>query len=295
MNAATAKSKTKARKGGDPILAYHLLRVASETFGVPPYEMTAEQRREAEKKAADAVALQRMALDSPEGRGATVPDAVVDGALAEIAARYDNAKAFEGDLARCGLSAAGLRDALARDLAFDALMDRVADSAPEVTDEEVAAFYDANAAKFAAPETREASQILITVNEEFAENTREQARRRIDEIGFRITVNPRVFNAEAARFSECPSALQDGHLGRIKRGMLFPALDRALFGLCEGDVSGVLESEIGFHLLRCDKVYPASVMPRQEAEARIRAGMIERRRQGAQRAWLAAVKKEAIA
>ena len=77
-----------------------------------------------------------------------------------------------------------------------------------------------------------------------------------------------------------------GKLGAIKRGQLFPELDSVLFSMQEGTVSDVLESEIGFHLLLCEKIVPARILPFSKAEARIKKLIDERNRRNCQKAFL---------
>jgi nitrogen fixation protein NifM len=277
----------------DPVFAYHLLRVASESFGAPPYALNESQLLEAEGRAADSVDLQRLVLESDEGRGVSLPGDVIDQALSEIVGRYEDRASFEADMARCGLDEAGLRAALGFDLIFDAVLEGVGGGAPKVGDDEVVAYYKDNPDRFSAPETREVSQILITVNDEFPENERAEARRRLQEIVERIAADPASFGREAQANSECPSALKEGDLGRVKRGTLFPELDAALFALEEGGLSDVVETELGFHLLRCDKVHPASVVALENVAERIRDVLSARRRREHQKEWLRRLRKSA--
>ena len=80
--------------------------------------------------------------------------------------------------------------------------------------------------------------------------------------------------------------MEAGKLGAIKRGQLFPELDSVLFSMQEGTVSDVLESEIGFHLLLCEKIVPARILPFSKAEARIIKVIDERNGRNCQKAFL---------
>ena len=114
--------------------------------------------------------------------------------------------------------------------------------------------------QFRRPETRLARHILITINDTIAENTRSAAGKRINAIQARLAKEPQRFEEQALKHSECPTALDGGKLGDLPRGKLFPELDKALFELKAGEVSGVLESELGFHVLRCDTITEAGVL-----------------------------------
>ena len=85
--------------------------------------------------------------------------------------------------------------------------------------------------------------------------------------------------------------MKDGLLGDVHRGVLYPELDAVLFSMQEGSVSEVIESEIGFHVLLCEKIKPGKITPRVKAEKRIREIMQERARHACQKAWLQQLKE----
>ncbi|MDD5462304.1 MAG: peptidylprolyl isomerase [Methylococcales bacterium] len=58
----------------------------------------------------------------------------------------------------------------------------------------------------------------------------------------------------ALKHSECPTALQGGVSGIVPRGKLCPELDAALFSIKAGEISEIVESEIGFHLVLCQQI-----------------------------------------
>jgi peptidyl-prolyl cis-trans isomerase C len=92
--------------------------------------------------------------------------------------------------------------------------------------------------------------------------------------------------AQARWYSECPTALDGGKLGEIGRGQLFTQLDSALFELLEGEISGVLETEMGFHLLLCEKILPAMQVPYARAAVDIHKLLDARHQRNCQKTWL---------
>jgi len=101
---------------------------------------------------------------------------------------------------------------------------------------------------------------LVTLNDDLPDNTRPVAQSRIEAIAARLARDPKRFEEQAMKHSECPSALQGGLLGEVPRGQLYPELDAALFLMQEGEVSAILESPMGLHLLRCESITPAAVL-----------------------------------
>jgi peptidyl-prolyl cis-trans isomerase C len=226
-------------------------------------------------------------LASPDAEDVVVADADVDAALSAVAARYHDMATFDHDLAVNGLDRAVLRRALHRELRFDNVMQRVGARAAAVSDIDVRLFYEVHHERFTQPETRSARHILVTVNDDYAENTRPAALARLQTLADKLNGRGKRFAELAQRHSECPTAMQGGSLGRVRRGMLYPALDKMLFGMAPGEISPIVESDVGFHLLLCETVHPAKRLPLRRAAARIRATLEERRRRNCQKAWLA--------
>jgi len=151
---------------------------------------------------------------------------------------------------------------------------------------DVELYYQYHPEQFRRPETRLARHILITINDAIAENTREAAHKRIADIASRLAKEPQRFEEQALKHSECPTALEGGKLGDLPRGKLFPELDAALFELKAGEVSGVLETELGFHVLRCDTISEANVLGFAQAKQHIRKLMEQKRKRAYQQTWM---------
>ena len=89
--------------------------------------------------------------------------------------------------------------------------------------------------------------------------------------------------------------MEDGRLGTVARGQLYPELDAALFALAEGEVSGVVGSELGFHLLWCEKIHPALSLPFNRVRDQVREVCEGRQRRNCQKAWIAQLRQSAEA
>jgi peptidyl-prolyl cis-trans isomerase C len=266
--------------------AYHLFRGAAEGFSKSVSDLDAGQFQEALKRADKTFALESLVLSTGEARDVVIAEASVDKAVAEIAGRYSNREDYLQDLKVNGLDEPTLRSALQRELLFDAVMERVAARSPLISDVDVRIFYELHKQRFVLPEKRTARHILVTINPDFPENTPEAALKRISDYADKARHKTKRFAALAREFSECPTALQDGLLGDVKRGELYPQLDAALFQLAEGEVSGVIETEVGLHILLCEKIYEGRLVPLAKAEQRIRQILEQRRRRACQKAWL---------
>ena len=275
----------------DSGIAYLALKAAQKLYGKAPSELPSDEMERVQAMAHKQSVLEARVLASPEARDAMVPPASVQTAVQEIRRRYADEEEFHADLASNGLDEAGLTAALQRELMVEAILEKIGTRAEKVNDADVARYYEEHPEQFRRPEMRHARHILITINEEYAENSREQARKRIEAIAADLLKEPGHFEELALKHSECPTALEGGKLGDLPAGKLFPQLDEVLFKLKPGEISGVLESEIGFHLLRCDVITEARTLDLAQARPKIRKALGGKRKRDVQQAWLKQILK----
>jgi peptidyl-prolyl cis-trans isomerase C len=267
-------------------LSYLLLGIAEQKFQCAPAQLNSEQRREAERIARRQAELERRVLGSEEAVNVIVPPSEVEGAFERIRARYTSPAEFDRELLANALDEIRLRAALARELKVEAVLACVAARTPPVDETELRLYYYLHLDQFQQPETRIARHILITINPTYPENQRDAAFQRAREIARRLARKPDRFAEQAMKHSECPTALQGGLIGRVKRGSLYPQLDAELFAMREGAISDVLESEIGFHVLLCEKIHRDGVAPLGEVLPKLREQMTAREVARAQKRWI---------
>ncbi len=267
-------------------VAYLALKAAQKLYGKAPAALDDAGFARVQDMARRQRELESAVLAAPEARDAVVPPATLDAALREIRGRYGNDDEFAADLGNNGMDEAEFAAALERELRVEAVLEKVGTRATAVSDLDVELYYRYHPGQFRRPETRVARHILVTINDGYAENTRAAARARIEAIAARLEKEPGRFEEQALKHSECPTALQGGVLGEVARGKLFPELDAALFAMRAGETGGVIESELGFHILRCDAINQAGVLPLKQARAHICRLLEQRRKRVCRQAWI---------
>lgn len=265
---------------------YLTIKHAQALFQLAPDALSDAQRARVDEVVARQLAIERRVLMSNEARGVLVSADMVDAGVAEVMSRFESEADFVCTLAKQGLTLAALREELTRDMTVDAVLAAVSANVPPVSKQDVEIFYRLHADRFHTPERRTVRHILITINDDLAGSGRAAARARIDQIRAQCARDPEQFAKQALRHSECPTAMQGGLLGPVTRGQLFPALDAALFSMGSGELSGVLESPMGFHILCCDHIRPAGRVPLAKVRDKIRMQILGTRRARYQRQWL---------
>ena len=274
-------------QGGDH--RYRLLKVALERFGCEPGALDETQAKQASRIVGRQVQIEDAVLRSPQATGVVIPESQVEAAWQQVVGRYDDLQALHQALEAQSLDEAHVRGVLARELKVEAILERVGTGAPAISDTDVSLYYFSHPEQFVRPETRRARHILITLTDDFAENTREAAQARLTAIAQRLASKPERFAEQAMKHSECPTSLQGGLLGEVRRGVLYPALEDCLFALEAGQLSPIVESPLGLHLLLCEAIADGGQLTLEEVLPRLRERLEERQRQARQRQWLAAL------
>ncbi len=138
-----------------------------------------------------------------------------------------------------------------------------------VSDEDVRAYYDVyRDRRFRRREAVKFSQIFIPAPEGTAPEEKEAAHKQLEDV-LREARGGADFAELAKQHSKDDSAARGGDMGFVNRGQLVEPLDTALFALAEGEVSDVVESAFGLHLLRAVEKQKDEVMELDEVRERI--------------------------
>jgi len=139
-----------------------------------------------------------------------------------------------------------------------------------VTDAEIAETYNKNTKRFTTPEKRSASHILISVKQGAPAAEDAAAKAKAQAILDEVRKNPGDFAKIAKAQSQDPgSAELGGDLGVVEKGVFDKPVEDAIFGLKEGETSGLVRSTFGYHIVKVTKVVPATQKTLDEAKAQI--------------------------
>lgn len=265
---------------------YFTLRGALLSYQRLPWALEEAQAAQLQAAVAKEIALTQRALDTA-GEAHQQPSAAIIGeSLESFIGQLQQYGSPTALLQQAGLDSEQLREAITQEVIVAEVLEQVMMEATP-SEEELRAIFEQNRERFVAPERREVFQILMTVNDRYPENQREVARQRMDELARKARAAPGTFGDLALSHSECPSAVDAGRLGLVPAGHLYPDLDRELFALESGAISNVVESPLGFHLLRCGVIEPLRQLDWHEVRESLTRRLTELRRKRTLQQWLA--------
>ena len=148
-----------------------------------------------------------------------------------------------------------------------------------VSENDVKAWYDGHKDSFQQAEERRASHILIMANGDA--DAKQKAKAKAEDVLKEIEKSPTKFAELAKQYSQDPgSAKKGGDLGFFARGMMVKPFEEAVFKQKEGEISGLVESDFGFHIIKLTGVKPGKVRALDDVRAEIEG---ELKRQAAAR------------
>lgn len=147
----------------------------------------------------------------------------------------------------------------------DALMEQV-----EADEREIKAYYEDHLNEFGTPEQRQAAHILIAVPKQAGEAEKAAAKAKAEEVLQQVRKAPAKFAELAKQYSQDPgSAARGGDLGFFGRGMMVKPFEEATFALKPGEISGLVQSDFGYHIIKLTAVKAAKTQPLGEVKALI--------------------------
>lgn len=274
---------------------YVRLKLALQNYQRPPWELTEEESEVLAQQLPRQLTLEARILSYAKQAEIQVTDEALSARLAQVRAGYEDEESWLASLRQVELSLAEFTQALQCELLMEAVLERVVSAVPTISDEAARAWYLDHPRQFLRPERRRVRHILITINEDLIDNQLLVARRRMESLRNQLLMDPLRFAELAERHSECPSALHGGEIGWVEAGQLYPELDAALFRLPEGQLSTLLSSPMGFHLLICCGIQEAAPIPLEQALPRIIAAHHERAKSQLQKQWLSWLQQQELA
>ena len=191
--------------------------------------------------------------------GIKVSDQKIDEQMANIRKRYPDENEFKNALSKMGFSEDEVKTQIEHGLAIRELIDKQIAGKVEVTDKESKAFYDGNPQLFKQPEQVKASHILIKADAKADEAKKAEAQKKIKEVQQKLK-DGGDFSTLAKEFSEGPSNVRGGDLGYFNRGQMVKPFEDAAFTMKPNEVSDVVETRFGYHLIKVYDKKPEQVL-----------------------------------
>jgi peptidyl-prolyl cis-trans isomerase C len=253
---------------------------------VPP-----EQRDEIFRGILDQMIAIRLLSQESALREIVVPDAEVDSRYAQIRQQFPTEEAFAQALAAQGITTARLKDDIRNELAVSRLLEREIEPKVSAAELDAKTFYEKNLEQFQEDEAVRASHILIRVAPDADDQVRQQARAEAENVLQQLQAGG-DFAKLAQEYSQDGSAAQGGDLDFFTRGQMVPAFATAAFALQTNELSDIVETQFGLHIIKVTDRRPPRTVPFAEVDAQIHEFLSGQEREKATTAFVEALKRK---
>jgi peptidyl-prolyl cis-trans isomerase SurA len=162
-----------------------------------------------------------------------------------------------------------------------------------VSKEEIEEYYTQHLKDYWVSEKLQLRHILFLMDDNLLEEDKRIKRERA-RLALKRIRSGADFIAIAKEFSEDISASTGGDLGELERGKMVPEFEKAAFLLKEGEVSGLVETPYGLHIIKVDKIIPGETLPLDKVEGAIRSRFMDEKMKVEYREYLSQLKKNAF-
>lgn len=195
-----------------------------------------------EEKALDQAIGAKLLLDRAQELDIPLMAADIDAEVSKVVTQVGGPENYKKALDAQGITEVQFRKELEKGAKVNKLVEQACAGVADPTEDEVAKFYEAHKAEFVVPHQVLCQHILVKGSDDAALD-------KIKAIRERIVSGGADFAEEAKKNSDCPSGQECGSLGWFGRGMMVPEFDKVAFEMKKGEVSGVVSTQFGYHII----------------------------------------------
>lgn len=244
-----------------------LLRVDQRFYGTAA-QVNKSQQSEIEKEVLEKLINYELLYQESRKRGFTVDASEARDQLQQMKSRFPGEAEFKNALRKMGVYGTDVESQVKRWMETRRFVEDEFGRNITITEAEIKAYYDSQTRLFWQPERIRVSHILIKVGARANDAQKAEARQKIETIRMNITGGG-DFARLATDQSQCPSAVNGGDLGYIKRGEMVKPFDAAAFSLAPGEVSDIVETRFGYHIIKTLERRPDTIIFYEDARDRI--------------------------
>ncbi len=275
-----------ARVNGTPIPSSELEKAVRNLEANVGNSIPAERRSEIYRGILDQLVEIRLLEQEAAARNLKPTDAELTASIDQLKKQAPSPDQFAKALAARKMTEADLRAEARLRLAVDKLLTSEVEPKAAVTDADIADFYKKNPQFFMQPEAMRASHILLKAD---TPEAKAATKTKAEDL-LRQVKGGADFAALAKQHSNDGSAQNGGDLGFFPRGQMVKAFEDAAFALKAGEVSPLVETEFGYHIIKASEHRDARTLPLAEVSDRIAQAVRQQKQQQLVQEYVKALK-----
>jgi parvulin-like peptidyl-prolyl isomerase len=262
-----------ARVNGEAIERWELQQALEEIETIAAHPIVASERDRVIRGVVDRLIGHHLAAQQARAQKLGASAAEIDASIADAKREFPDEAAFQKALAASGSSLEQFRRYAQLRLELSKFIQAKIAPAAKVDEKAIDAFYAKNPGDFQEPETLHASLIFVSAPADAGAAKRKEGRKKADAILADLRKGGDFAQIATSRSEDPGSAQNGGDLGRFERGHFEAAFDAVAFALPPGQISDVVESPIGYYIIKSHAHQAARPLPLADVRDRI-AGLL---------------------
>ncbi len=309
QGAAAAETEPTQEKGERISVETSVARVNGQLIGQAEFDKVIESniarfeaqnqqpfdeqyRSQLERQVLDGLITRAVLEQEAAEVGVTVTDERLQETLGQFMSQFPNESAYQMALEQEGFTEDEFITELRRQITIEELIRREVYDKITVSEEKMRSFYEGNPQYFEQSDQVTARHIILTTQGINDQNELASKRAELEGIRREI-INGADFGEVARNRSEGPSAPDGGQLGTFSRGQMVPEFEEAAFALEPGEISEIVETQFGYHIIQVTDKVAARTETFEEARENIRFFLTEQEQNVAVQHYLTDLRQDA--
>ena len=162
-----------------------------------------------------------------------------------------------------------------------------------ISERKIAKYYHENQKDFWESSQVRAKHILLLFEKDASEKIRKEKNKQVKKILSELKEG-KDFAEAAKEYSEDVSASLGGDVGFVKKGQMVPEFEKAVYRLKEGEISGVVETEYGYHIIKAEEIKKGRTIPFKDVKNKIKKILSTSKQESAYKAWINELRESAF-
>ena len=246
------------------------------------------------RQALETIINEKLKLQQAKKMGMEVDDASVEAAVANIESKNGLKEGqLEMMLEKEGTSLETYKKRIRDQIIVTKITKFELGSRLNISDRRIAKYYHDHQKEFWESRKSKVRHILILFDKESSVGKKNKKYKKIQKILSEIK-NGKNFSEAAKKYSEDISASSGGDVGFVEKGKMVPEFEKAVYSLRKGEISGIVETEYGYHIIKVDEVQKGKTIPLVKVRDKIQDILADRKQKTVYENWMKELKDSAF-